>query len=75
MSHRDFTKYVFLAFFVISLGNYGQSKETRTNFRATENFVFQFTLRPDILYNPEYVTIVKHRDLNPWHGQSSQSGN
>ena len=65
MSHGEITKHIFLLVLVTSLNKYGLSKEARTNFRATEDFVFQSILRPDILYNPEYITIAKRIDLKP----------
>ena len=65
MSHGERTKHIFFLVLVTSLNKYGLSKEARTNFRATEDFVFQSILRPDILYNPEYITIAKRIDLKP----------
>ena len=37
----------------------------RTTYKATDDFIFESTLRSDILYNPSYLQVVKKIDLNP----------
>ena len=31
----------------------------KTTYKATDDFIFESTLRPDILYNPSYLQVIK----------------
>ena len=37
----------------------------KNTYKATDDFIFESTLRPDILYNPSYLQVVKKIDLSP----------
>ena len=38
---------------------------SEVSYKATTDYVFQSTLRPDVLYNPRYLEVVKKIDLSP----------
>ena len=35
----------------------------KTNYKVTEDYIFEMNLRSDILYNPHYIRLGKHIDL------------
>ena len=41
------------------------SKDNNIKYRATNDFIYQSIIRPDVLYNPRYMTVAKRISLKP----------
>ena len=66
MTHIDYLIYFFIFVTRITMDLSEDSSEGNDiKYRVSNNFVFQSIMRPNILYNPRYMTVAKRISLRP----------
>ena len=65
MVPRTILRYFINASIIIGTVFSEEPISSEVSYKATTDYVFQSTLRPDVLYNPRYLEVVKKIDLSP----------